>query len=170
MEIVNAGIEDLETLMGFYDDAIAHQKAVSNLVWKGFDKPVVVKEIEEGRQWKIMIDGKVACVFMTVLNDPAIWDEKDKDTAVYIHRISTNPDFRGKGFVKIITDWAIGFAHSKQLDYVRLDTWQDNAKLHDIYTKAGFTYVRKKLIDASANLPKHYWGVTLALFEIKVNQ
>jgi len=170
MEIVNAAIEDLETLMSFYDDAIAHQKAVSNLVWKGFDKPVVVKEIEEGRQWKIMIDGKTACVFMTALNDPAIWDEKDTDTAVYIHRISTNPDFRGKGFVKIITDWGIGFAQNKQLDYVRLDTWQDNARLHDIYIKAGFTYVRKKLIDASANLPKHYWGVTLALFEIKVNQ
>ena len=169
MEIVNAGIDDLGTLMTFYDNAIAHQKAVSNLVWKGFDKPVVVKEIEEGRQWKIMIDGKVACVFMTAFNDPDIWDGRDKDAAIYIHRICTDPDFRGRGFVKLITDWAIDFAKNNNLGFVRLDTWQDNAKLHEIYLNAGFTYVGLKLIDASGNLPKHYWGVTLGLFEINVS-
>lgn len=168
MEILNATIDDLNSLMNFYDNAIAHQKVVSNLVWKGFDKPVVIKEIEENRQWKIVIDGNVACVFMTAFNDPDIWDERDKDSAIYIHRICTAPDFRGRGFVKIITDWAIEVAKNKQLKYVRLDTWQDNARLHDIYLNAGFTYVGIKLIDASGNLPKHYWGVNLGLFEINV--
>ena len=169
MAIVNAGISDLDTLMQFYDNAIAHQKTVSNLVWKGFDREVVIKEIEEGRQWKIMIDSQVACVFMTALNDPDIWDERDKDAAIYIHRICTSPDFRGKGFVKIITDWTLDFARINNLDFVRLDTWQDNARLHDIYLNAGFNYVGTKLIDASGNLPKHYWGVTLGLFEISIN-
>ncbi len=166
MEIINAGISDLETLMNFYTNAIAHQKAVSNLVWKGFDREVVIKEIGENRQWKIMIDGTVACVFMTAFHDPDIWDERDKDAAIYIHRICTNPDFRGRGFVKIITDWAMAFATNNGLDYVRLDTWQDNTRLHQIYLNAGFRYAGKKQIDSSCNLPKHYWGVTLGLFEI----
>ena len=168
MKIVNATSKDLETLMSLYEDAIAHQKAVSDLVWIGFDKAMVLKEIEENRQWKIMIDGTVACVFMTARNDRAIWDEKDADAAIYIHRISTNPDFRGRGFVKLITNWAIDYAKANSIDYVRLDTWQDNARLHSIYQNAGYAYVGKKVIIPSADLPKHYWGTTLGLFEIKV--
>ncbi|RYU96416.1 GNAT family N-acetyltransferase [Emticicia agri] len=127
MEIINATIDDLDTLMNLYDSAIAHQKAVSDLVWKGFDKAMVLKEIEDNRQWKIVINNEVACVFMIAYHDPAIWDEKDVDSAIYIHRISTNPDFRGRGFTKLITDWAIDYARANQIAYVRLDTWQDNA-------------------------------------------
>lgn len=168
MEIVNATIEDLDTLMSLYDSAIAHQRAVSDLVWKGFDKSMVLKEIEENRQWKIMIDGEVTCVFMIAFNDPHIWDERDKDSAIYVHRISTNPDFRGRGFVKLITDWSINFAKINQIDFVRLDTWQDNTKLHQIYLNAGYTYVGIKPIVPTEGLPMHYWGVTLGLFEIKV--
>lgn len=168
MEIINATIEDLDTLMSLYDDAIAHQKAVSDLVWKGFDKAMVLREIEENRQWKIIIGGAVACVFMTAYNDRAIWDEKDVDSAIYIHRISTNPAFRSRGFAKLITDWAIDYARANEIDFVRLDTWQDNKKLHQIYLNAGYTYVGKKLMVPSEDLPRHYWGTTLGLFEIKV--
>jgi ribosomal protein S18 acetylase RimI-like enzyme len=169
MEIINATIEDFEALMALYDDAIAHQKAVSNLVWKGFDEAMVLNEILENRQWKIMIGDKIACIFMVAFQDPAIWDEKDKDSAIYLHRISTNPNFRGRGFVKIITDWAKQYATAHKIDYIRLDTWQANQKLHQIYRNAGFRYVGIKEITPSANLPKHYWGVQLGLFEIKVS-
>jgi ribosomal protein S18 acetylase RimI-like enzyme len=168
MEIINATLEDLETLMGLYDSAIAHQKAVSDLYWKGFDIDKVTKEIEENRQWKIMIDGKVACAFMTAFNDRAIWDERDGEPSIYLHRISTNPDFRGRGFVKLITDWAIDYAKANQIEYVRLDTWQDNTKLHQLYLNVGYTYVGKKLMVPAEDQPRHYWGTTLGLFEIKV--
>jgi len=168
MEIINATVDDLRPIMRLYDEAIAHQQAVSDLVWKGFDERMVLSEIMEQRQWKIMIDDEIACVFMTAYNDPAIWDEKDKDSAIYIHRISTNPAFRGRGFTKFITNWAIDYAKTHQIDFVRLDTWQENPKLHQIYLNAGFTYVGIKAISPTEHLPKHYWGITLGLFEIKV--
>lgn len=168
MEIINATIEDINTLMALYDSAIAHQKAVSDLVWKVFDKAMVLKEIEENRQWKIIIEGNVACVFMTAFNDPSIWDERNKDAAIYIHRISTNPDFRGRGFVKRITNWAIDYAKANRIDFVRLDTWQDNPKLHQLYLNAGYTYIGRKTMLPAADLPVHYWGTTLGLFEIRV--
>ncbi|WP_298349612.1 N-acetyltransferase [Runella sp.] len=169
MQIINSTLQDLSAIMSLYDEAIAHQKAVSDLVWKGFDEEVVVNEINENRQWKIMMENEIACVFMTAYNDPAIWDEKDRDSAIYVHRIVTNPTFRGKGFVQIITDWAMDYARSNNIDFVRLDTWQDNAKLHQIYQKAGFTYVGIKSITPTKDLPKHYWGTKLGLFEIKIS-
>lgn len=168
MNIINSEIEDLAAIMALYDDAIAHQKAVSNLVWKGFDQNMVIDEINENRQWKILIDNQIACVFMTAYNDPAIWNEKDKDSAIYLHRIVTNPHFRGKGFVKIITDWAIDYAQKHDIDFVRLDTWQDNEKLHAIYRNAGFVYQGIKQITPDSDLPKHYWGTKLGLFEIRL--
>jgi ribosomal protein S18 acetylase RimI-like enzyme len=169
MQIIHSTLQDLSAIMSLYDEAIAHQKAVSDLVWKGFDEEVVVNEINENRQWKIMMENEIACVFMTAYNDPAIWDEKDRDSAIYVHRIVTNPKFRGKGFVQIITDWAMDYAGSNNIDFVRLDTWQDNAKLHQIYQKAGFTYVGIKSITPTKDLPKHYWGTKLGLFEIKIS-
>jgi ribosomal protein S18 acetylase RimI-like enzyme len=168
MQILNSSLQDLDFTMLLYDQAIAHQAAVSDLVWKGFDIEMVKQEIFENRQWKIVIDGQIACVFMIANNDPDIWDEKDKDTAIYIHRISTNNAFRGYGFVKIIADWAINFAKANQINFVRLDTWQDNPKLHALYLKAGFQYMGIKAINPPTNLPKHYWGTTLGLFEIKI--
>ncbi len=168
MQIINSSIQDLETIMSLYSQAIAHQAAVSDLVWKGFDIGMVRSEIEANQQWKIVIDNQIACVFMIAKNDPAIWDEKDSDSAIYIHRISTNDAFRGYGFVKIITDWAINYAKENQIDFVRLDTWQENAKLHSLYLKAGFTYIGIKSIEPPTILPKHYWGTTLGLFEIKI--
>lgn len=170
MKIVHSTLQDLPALMALYDEAIAHQKAVSDLVWKGFDEEVVVHEIKGNRQWKIIMDDEIACVFMIAYNDPAIWDEKDRDSAIYVHRIVTNPKFRGKGFVQIITDWAITYAKANQIDFVRLDTWQDNAKLHQLYQKAGFRYVGIKIITPSENLPRHYWGTTLGLFEIRMSE
>lgn len=170
MKIINSTLQDLPAIMALYDEAIAHQKAVSDLVWKGFDEEVVVHELKENRQWKIIVEDEIACVFMIAYSDPAIWDEKDRDSAIYVHRIVTNPKFRGNGFVQIITDWSIEYALTNHIDFVRLDTWQDNAKLHQIYQKAGFRYVGIKVITPSENLPRHYWGTTLGLFEIKMSE
>ncbi|RZK53416.1 MAG: N-acetyltransferase, partial [Pedobacter sp.] len=122
IEIVNSTAEDLNIIFEFYDMAVAHQKKVSDKHWQGFDVELVKNEIEEQRQYKILVDGKVACVFLVTFNDPQIWQEKDKDAAIYLHRIVTNPDFRGYGFVHIITNWAKDYAKNHQLKFVRLDT------------------------------------------------
>ncbi|MBQ0741472.1 GNAT family N-acetyltransferase, partial [Aquimarina celericrescens] len=65
---------------------------------------MVEKEIQENRQWKLLLDNKIACVWATTFSDAQIWEEKNKDTAVYIHRIAVNPDFRGKHFIAILVE------------------------------------------------------------------
>jgi hypothetical protein len=83
MQIINSTANDLETIFQFYDFAIAYQKTKFNKHWQGFDLPVIEKEINENRQFKIVADNKIVCVFAITFNDPAIWGEKDKDPAVY---------------------------------------------------------------------------------------
>lgn len=168
IEIVNSTAEDLNTIFEFYDMAVAHQKKVSDKHWQGFDAELIKNEISEQRQYKIVVDGKVACVFLVTFNDPQIWQEKDKDAAIYLHRIVTHPDFRGYGFVNIITTRAKAYAKNHQLKFVRLDTWADNQKLFTHYTSCGFNHVGSIKIGADSGLPKHYEGIGLNLFEIEI--
>jgi ribosomal protein S18 acetylase RimI-like enzyme len=168
LEIVNSTAEDIDTIFEFYDLAIAHQKKVFNKHWQGFSLALVEKEIADNRQYKILIGGKVASIFAVTFNDPQIWEERDQDPAIYIHRIVTHPAYRGHGFVTTITNWAKAYAKDNHLKYVRLDTWADNDKLLAYYTGCGFSHVGSIKIASDSGLPKHYEGISLNLFEIEV--
>jgi len=129
---------------------------------------MVEAEIREKRQWKIIVNDKIACVFVTAFNDPFIWKEKDADPAVYLHRIATNPAFRGMGFVKLIVDWSKEFAQQHQKEFIRLDTGSDNEKLNNYYISCGFNYLGVINPDASPALPLHYKMGGYSLFEMKL--
>ena len=49
-----------------------------------------------------------------------------------------------------------------------MDTWADNPKLVDYYVNCGFKFVRVSEPTSLEDLPKHYSGNPLALFEIEV--
>jgi len=161
-------INDIDEIFKFYDLAIEFQKTKFNKQWQGFDRDLVTKEISENRQWKVIINDEIACIFAITFEDKSIWKEKNSDKAVYFHRIVTHPKFRGHHFVKRIIEWGMSFAKEKKLDFLRMDTWGDNDSLIAYYQKCGFDFLGIITTDY-ADLPKHYEGITLSLFEIKVN-
>lgn len=165
MRFINSTIADLHTIFHLYDAAIAHQKKVSDQHWLPFDRQMVETEITEGRQWKIMVDDQVACVFVVAYQDPAIWGDRDRDPSVYLHRIVTNPDFRGRNFVGTIVDWAAQHGKALGKKYVRLDTWAENLKLKEVYTRNGFQFLGIAPPADPSALPSHYSGITLSFFE-----
>ena len=167
IQVLNSQISDIDVIFQFYDMAIAHQKKVFNKHWQGFDRALIETEIKENRQFKILVNGTVACVFATTFNDKLIWGDKDKDS-IYIHRIVTHPEFRGYAFVKEIIKWAKDFASKQGIKFIRMDTWADNEKLLEYYTGCGFNYVGVVTMKKTDGLPKHYEGISLSLFEIKV--
>ena len=74
-------------------------------------------------------------------SDAQIWEERNKDHAIYIHRIATNPNFRGNNFVQKIVDWAKIYAEKNDLQYRRLDTLGNNTRLIQHYKNAGFDFL-----------------------------
>lgn len=168
ISIVNSTATDIDTIFEFYDMAIAHQKKVFNKHWQGFSLDLVKREVAEKRQYKILVNGEVASIFAVTFNDPEIWGDKDADPSIYIHRIVTNPAFRGYGFVNIIIDWAKAYAKNNAIQYIRMDTWADNEKLLAYYTGCGFVHLGSIKIEPNSGLPKHYDNISLNLFEIEV--
>ena len=168
MRIENSTSTDIPEIFRLYRIATAYQKAKKTVVvWPEFDPELINTEIKENRQWKLLIDGQVACVWAITFSDEEIWEERNADKAIYIHRIATNPDFRGNNFVKIIVDWAKIYATGQQVDYIRLDTLGDNVKLIEHYTGAGFDFLGKFDMKNTAGLPDHYQqGAPVLLFQI----
>ena len=91
MQIINSTPSDIEIIFSLYDDAVAFQKTKFDKHWLSFDREMVENEIAEKRQWKIMENDEVVCIFAIAYEDPFIWKEKNADPSVYIHRIVTNP-------------------------------------------------------------------------------
>ncbi|MCR9063660.1 MAG: GNAT family N-acetyltransferase [Cytophagales bacterium] len=169
MQIVNSTKEDVEFIFKLYRIASAYQKSKGVVVWPEFDREMVETEIEENRQWKILIDGQIACIWATTFSDEAIWEEKNAEQAIYIHRLAVNPDFKGNNFVQLMVDWARDLAKKHNKEYLRLDTLGHNKGLIKHYTAAGFTFLGIFHLTDTAELPLHYQREKdCCLFEMSV--
>jgi len=169
MEIENCNAEDIEEIFRLYAIASAYQKAKQTVVvWPKFERKLVETEIAENRQWKLLIDNAIACNWATTFSDEKIWEERNADAAIYIHRIATNPDYRGKNFVSLIVDWAIKYAKTMGKNFVRLDTLGNNTGLIEHYTNAGFNFLGIFNLKSTEGLPDHYHNVPACLFEIRL--
>jgi hypothetical protein len=168
MQIQNSSISDLEIIFELYRSAVDYQRLNGYNLWSEFERALIENEIKENRHWKIVNGNDIACIFSVVYNDPIIWEEKDKEPSVYLHRIATNPLFKGKSIMHSIKNWAELHARQNNKKYIRMDTWGDNEKLKAYYVSCGFTYLKQKHLPQPNNLPQHYWGSTLSLFEIKL--
>lgn len=168
MKIQNSSIQDLDFIFNLYRSATAYQKERFFSYWPEFDRQMIVDEILENRQWKMIIGGEVVCVWATTFSDPLIWEEKDLAPSVYLHRITTNPKFRGKDFVKKIMEWSKHYATKNGKNFVRMDTVGENHKLIEHYTACGFDFLGLFQLTNTAGLPEHYNNAVVSLFELKV--
>ena len=169
MKIENSTAKDIAEIFSLYKIASDYQQSKKTVVvWPTFKKELVETEIAENRQWKLIIDEQIACVWATTFTDEQIWEERNADAAIYIHRIATNPGFRGHNFVSIIVTWAKAYAKSNGKDFVRLDTLGNNSKLIEYYTRCGFNFLGMFDLKNTSSLPDHYHNTPACLFEIKL--
>lgn len=168
MQITECTPEDFKAVFDLYDKAVEFQKTKSDKHWQNFDESLIEKEISENRLWKIIEKEDIACIFTIAHSDPLIWGERPTEPALYIHRIVTNPSFRGRRYVNTIIDWAKEYGLRLGKKFIRIDTWADNQKLNDYYLNCGFTFTGTVKPQVSNELPKHYDGISLSLFEIRI--
>ena len=165
MTIVNSDLNDLAKIFELYQIATAYMKSKNQVAWPEFSRDLVVQEIEEQRQWKLILEGQIACIWATTLNDAVIWGKEHEAPAVYIHRIATSPDFRGQHLVKHLVNWADQYCIDNGLRYVRMDTVGLNQGLIAHYKKLGFEFLGTKELEHTDGLPDHYNQGPVCLFQ-----
>jgi predicted GNAT family N-acyltransferase len=171
MTVKNVSIVDIDDVFRLYKIASEYQREKKKvIVWPNFDRNMVETEITEKRQFKMLIENEVVCIWAITFNDEQIWEEKNKDSAIYIHRIATSPNFRGKKMVAKIVDWAKQFADEKEIQFIRLDTLGNNTRLIEHYKEAGFDFLGMHTLKDTSNLPEHYQEAPVCLFEIDLTK
>jgi ribosomal protein S18 acetylase RimI-like enzyme len=168
MIIQNSTFSDIDEIFRLYAIATNFQKSKFFVHWPEFKHELIETEITQNHQWKMTIDGRIACIWATTFNDFQIWGERDRDASLYIHRIATNPDFRGNDFVAQIVAWAEQYARENDKSYIRMDTIGENMGLIEHYKKCGFEYLGYHKLDSIEGLPDHYALADACLFEIKL--
>jgi RimJ/RimL family protein N-acetyltransferase len=156
MEISKCQLGDSNQILSLYEAARNLQIERKTVVWPFFEKSFIENEIQQGRQWKIELEGTIACNWSIAFEDKDIWGNKDKGDSIYIHRICNNPTFRGKRYIDTLVAWAVLYAKDLGKSYVRLDTLGYNTKLISHYTSAGFEFLGMHELTNTANLPGHY--------------
>ena len=160
---------DIAEIFTLYQAAANFQRSKKTVVvWPDFDPALVESEVAEGRQFKLLIDGAIACVWAIAFQDPQIWEERDGDPAIYIHRIATAPQFRGRALVKHLVQWAKVYAEKQEKKFVRLDTLGENTRLIAYYQEMGFDFLGIFSLKNTAGLPVHYHNTPACLFEIQL--
>lgn len=170
MEIKKCVKPDVNEIVLLYEAARALQTQRKMVIWPYFETSFIEQEIEEGRQWKIVSDAVMACNWAVTFEDRKIWRERDKNDAVYIHRICNNPVFRGNRYIDDIVEWSKLYAKDLGKRFVRLDTLGNNVKLIEHYTSAGFEFLGMHKLSDTEGLPLHYQNEpNCCLFEIDLN-
>jgi GNAT superfamily N-acetyltransferase len=170
MTITPTDIGDLDDIEKLFTLAIEYQRRKGTYSWQGMNRPLFEKEIAERLHWKIVEEDAIACFFSVAFTDRLVWDERDTDPSIYLHRIVTNPLFRGNGYVRQIVAWAEGYGREMGKQYIRLDTGRDNPRLNAYYRECGFEYrgIKQFPDDAGPSVPKHYLGSGLSLYERRI--
>ncbi len=166
MEIKNSTPQDIDEIFRLYKIATDFQKTRFTVHWPEFDRNLIETEISESRQWKIIIDNQIACVWATTFSDPQIWEERNNDPSIYIHRIATNPEFRGQYLVGQIVKWAKDYAIENGKNHIRMDTVGDNPGLISYYEKCGFDFLGLLKLKNTNGLPAHYENAVVSLFQL----
>ncbi len=168
MKIRNSDLTDISKIVELYSIATAFMKSKNQVAWPKFDRDLIVEEIKSLRQWKLLINDEIACIWAITLDDELIWGNANNDPSIYIHRIATNPNFRGQNLVKYLLDWADDYCLKNNLKYVRMDTVGLNEGLISHYGKLGFDFLGTKELDHVGDLPKHYSEGPICLFQREV--
>lgn len=167
-QIVPTTFTDLEGIYHLFDQSVIYQEQHGYPAWRNYDKDAIVRDIENGNQYKVMQEGRIAMVFSVAYADAVIWRHRDKQDAVYLHRIVVNPACKGKRLFGNVLDWSIVHARSKGRKAVRMDTWAANPRIIEYYQGFGFGIVEHYTTPDTIDLPVHNRNLALTLLEYRV--
>ena len=140
MEIRKAVKADFPVILALYERARAFMAENGNASQWGTANPpeaLIARDIEEGKSYVCMADGKIAAVFyFAVERDPTytVISGAWLNDAPYgvVHRLASDGSTRGAG--TFCLQWALC-----QCGNIRIDTHRDNRPMQNLLVKLGFS-------------------------------
>ena len=169
IQIVNTTTEDYDVISLLFKKAMELQGKNGYKVWNDIDEAALKEDIKNKLQYKILRGNEIVCIFSIQFSDPFIWRNRDKNDAIYLHRIVVNSNFKRQRQFEKVLNWAMQFAQQKNLKFVRMDTWADNENLINYYKSFGFELIENYKTTNAPELPMQNRNLNVALLEIKLS-
>lgn len=168
IRIINTLPEDLHLVYWLFEQAILYQRQHGYPAWKGYEKNALCAEVEQLLQYKVVQSHHVLAIFSISYSDPATWGQWDTGQALFLHRIITHPEFKGRRIFEKVREWAMATAREKGLRYIRIDTWTDNPAIIAFYEAYGFRVVAAHTSADSPDLPAQNRNLRVTLMQLPV--
>jgi len=168
LRIVKTTLEDFPEVRKLFEMTKTHQQKAGYKVWEEIDYSDVQKEIANSNQHKIVVADAMAGIFSVQYEDAFIWGVRDKQDAIYLHRIVIEQSHQGQRLFENLLAWAKGHAKGKGRRFVRMDTWADNARLIRYYQSFGFERVDEVTTGNNPELPIQNRNLNVVLLQFEV--
>lgn len=113
----------------------------TNVLWENLSREYSITDFYiayEGQQ-------PAACMALTDI-DVTYWPQIPKSDSLYLHKLAVKRQFAGKGYSKVLIDFAKQEASERKINALRLDCNMNSTKLRVIYEKQGFQLVENESI------------------------
>ncbi|GAA5082809.1 MULTISPECIES: GNAT family N-acetyltransferase [Actinomycetes] len=147
MIIAHAEEADLPRLLKFRTDTAGWLSAQGIDQWSNpFPPEHILASIRAGEVYMIKpFRNADACATVTLDRDadPRLWTPDERsESALYVHKLTVDREFAGTGLGTRILNWAGDQAAAAGAQWLRLDAWTTNPRLHAYYRQQGFRHLR----------------------------
>ena len=118
---------------------------------------IIEKDIQLKQMYLLKSDEKIiGTIVLSPLKDveyDAIHWKNSDHKAVYIHRLAVDPQQQKKGYAQQLMDFAENHAATQQYDSIRLDTFSQNKRNQQFYSKRGYLQMGDIYLPAQSKFP-----------------
>ncbi|WP_327270780.1 GNAT family N-acetyltransferase (plasmid) [Streptomyces sp. NBC_01218] len=147
MIIVRAEEADLPRLLKFRHDTAMWLGSQGIDQWaKPFPAEHILASIRAGEVFLVKTRPGVDAAATVTLDqdaDERLWTPDERaEPARYVHKLTVDRKYSGTGLGSRILDWAGDRAAREGAQWLRLDAWTTNPRLHAYYEAQGFNHIR----------------------------
>jgi GNAT superfamily N-acetyltransferase len=111
-------------------------------IWppSSFQLEAIAGQIAAGEVVVLRTGGKIAASNTLQSRDPMFWPEDPPGEALYLHKLVVDRAYAGRGYGRMLLDWACAHARDAGCRYLRLDCIP-RPRLVQVYLDSGFNKV-----------------------------
>lgn len=161
LTIRQANTSDFDAILGLLEESVQWLRGKGLDQWSTWEtwRTKMRPSLERGDVWLLCDRGEIiGTVTVETAGDSDFWSREElNDPAAYVSKLAVRRDRAGENLGQLLLDWAGDHAYRYGCDYLRLDAWKSNERLHAYYLAHGWKYIR------TAEVPGRKSG---ALFQI----
>jgi len=146
LTIRQAAIPQFEEILELLGESISWLRGKGLDQWSTWEnwRTKMRPSLERGDVWLLLEDETlVGTITVETAGDPDFWSPNELgESSAYVSKLAIRRDWAGKELGQLLLEWASDHAYRYGCDWMRLDAWKGNDRLHAYYLDHGWKHIR----------------------------